>query len=95
MVENYFACPSQTAWNVYEKQYLSLLSGRFGARQAEFDTFAELARMADVFVGYSCPTVKNPEVYKWHTILALRFMKNKYPWLYVRFSAQLTLDETS
>jgi hypothetical protein len=44
---------------------------------------ADLANNNDVYLGCSCPTKRNPDVNRCHTVLALRFMKRKYPGLKV------------
>jgi hypothetical protein len=36
-------------------------------------------------LGCSCPTAKNPDVMRCHTVLALRFMRAHYPALDIRY----------
>jgi hypothetical protein len=36
-----------------------------------------------VYLGCSCPSRANPDVQRCHTVLALQFMKKKYPKLRV------------
>lgn len=85
MVEEYLGQPTSAAWKRYEKKYMKLLRQRYRVRRESFDEIANLARDNDVHLGCSCPTIKNPDVYRCHTVLALRFMKQKYPRLKVKF----------
>jgi hypothetical protein len=43
-----------------------------------------MAQFHDVWLGCNCPTAKNPDVRRCHTVLALQFMKERYPALEVR-----------
>ena len=45
----------------------------------------KMAKEKDVFLGCSCPTRKNPDVNRCHTVLALQFMKENFPELEVEF----------
>jgi len=72
------------AWRSYSTRYRALLDERFSENRAPFDALAELARTKDVYLGCSCPTGKNPDVRRCHTVLALAFMKAHYPDLDVR-----------
>jgi hypothetical protein len=69
----------------FARAYQALLADRFEADRAPFDALAELASKQDVFLGCSCPSSANPDVQRCHTVLALRFMRKKYPRLDVRF----------
>lgn len=68
----------------FKQAYTSLLEQRFQADRAPFDALAAQAREHDVYLGCSCPSAANPEVMRCHTVLALRFMKKKYPKLEVQ-----------
>jgi len=68
----------------FAKRYRALLRERFAADRAPFDALAELARRGDVYLGCSCPTQKQPDVSRCHTVLALRFMRQHYPELDIR-----------
>ncbi|HJL18829.1 MAG TPA: hypothetical protein RMH99_24415, partial [Sandaracinaceae bacterium LLY-WYZ-13_1] len=69
----------------FRADYRALLDRRFAEDRAPFDALADLARREPVFLGCSCPTKKQPEVRRCHTVEALRFMKARYPDLDVRF----------
>ncbi len=88
MVEEYFKDPGAKAWGRLKKEYLALLTERLKSRKNEFDELAELALNKDVFLGCNCPTQKNPDVNRCHTVLALEFMKKKYPKLKIVFPAK-------
>jgi len=80
MVRRLLDRPSDEArWRSFVAQYRALLAERFAADPRPFDALAELARDADVLLGCSCPTAKNPDVRHCHTVLALEFMKAHYP----------------
>jgi hypothetical protein len=64
--------------------YVALLERRFAKDRARFDALAQLARDHAVHIGCSCPTARQPDVSRCHTVLALRFMKKRYPKLDVR-----------
>lgn len=85
MVLEYLKQPTSATWKRYEKKYMKLLRQRYRIRREEFDEIAILAKDNDVHLGCSCPTIDNPDVYRCHTVLALRFMKQKYPRLKVKF----------
>lgn len=72
------------AWRAFAKEYRALLGARFRDDRAAFDAIAARARTEDVYLGCSCPTAKNPDVRRCHTVLALAFMKERYPELDVR-----------
>lgn len=69
----------------FTRAYEALLAARFKGDRAPFDALAELASKEDVYLGCSCPSSANPDVQRCHTVLALRFMRKKYPRLDVRF----------
>jgi hypothetical protein len=77
--------PTPTAFRAFAREYEALLVARFREDRAPFDALAERASAEDVYIGCSCPTRKNPDVNRCHTVLALRFMKKKYPKLRVVF----------
>ncbi len=87
MVETYLSAPSESAWARLKRAYLAELEKRFREDRTPFDKLAELATNNDVFLGCNCPTVKNPDVRRCHTLLALQFMKRKYRKLRVEFPA--------
>lgn len=72
------------AWARYATQYRALLEERFAENRAPFDRIATFARWHDVLLGCSCPSSKNPDVQRCHTVIALAFMKERYPDLDVR-----------
>ena len=79
MVLEYLQDPSPKAWKLYERDYLKLLQQWFDRNPSQFDELAGKALRTDVYIGCSCPTKTNPDVYKCHTVLALEFMKSNYP----------------
>ena len=81
----YLADPTDEAWDRYVEQYLAIIEERYAEDPSEIEELAELARTNDVYLGCSCPTTKNPDVRQCHTVLALRFMKEKFPDLEVGF----------
>jgi hypothetical protein len=84
LVDAFLADPEGAgAWRAFEAGYLKTLRARFEADRAPFDALAERARREDVLLGCSCPTQRNPDVRRCHTVLALRFMKTRYPDLQV------------
>jgi hypothetical protein len=88
MVARVFASRgSDAAWAEYARVYRALLEERFAEDRRPFDRLATFARWHDVLLGCSCPSTKNPDVQRCHTVLALRFMKERYPDLDVRFPA--------
>lgn len=84
MVQEYLASPTPKAWREYEAKYRALLKNNFRMDRRPFDKLAALAMDEDVFLGCSCPTKANPDPKRCHTVLALRFMKTKYPKLKVQ-----------
>jgi hypothetical protein len=85
MVERFLADPGAESWEELRREYTALLARRFAADRSEFDRLADLARREDVFLGCSCPTKNVPDVNHCHTVMALRFMQEKYSDLEVEF----------
>lgn len=79
----FLAAPSDREFRRFSADYRALLQRRFRERRTEFDALAGAAMQADVYIGCNCPTKTNPDVNRCHTVLALRFMKKKYPKLRV------------
>ena len=86
-VDAFLKHPTEPAWRTFSAAYRRTLQDRFGENRLPFDELADQARRHDVFIGCSCPTKKNPDVNRCHTVLALRFMKKHYPDLTVEFPA--------
>ena len=80
-VEKYLEHPGDDAWDEFWRDYLNVVESRYQSDKAPFDELADQAQESDLFLGCSCPTQKNPDVYRCHTVLALEFMKSKYPFL--------------
>ncbi len=74
---------SPNAEAVVAFEYRRLLEQRFRERRAEFADVAAAGARADVYIGCNCPTKTNPDVSRCHTVVALHFMKEKYPRLRV------------
>jgi uncharacterized protein YeaO (DUF488 family) len=85
LVTRFLANPSVDQWHEFAAQYRHALDERYRNDPAPFDELAALAGKADVYIGCSCPTQKNPDVNHCHTVLALHFMKQRYPDLSVKF----------
>ena len=83
-VEQYLAAPNEQAWKSFEAGYLARLEQRFAETPAAFAKLADRARSADVYLGCSCPTAKNPDVRRCHTTLALAFLQKHFADLKVR-----------
>lgn len=83
MVDRYLADPTNTAWEEFRQQYLALLDARFASDPEPFRALADLAAAQDVYLGCNCPTRTNPSVWHCHTVLALQFMKSRFPSLYI------------
>jgi hypothetical protein len=75
---------NQDAYQHFASEYRALLQQRFETERDRFDVLAEAARNEDVYIGCNCPTKKNPDVQHCHTVLALKFMREKYRDLKVR-----------
>lgn len=85
IVQAYLADPTDAAWLSFKAVYLHILDERFRKNPAPFEVLALLAQNTDVYLGCSCPTKKNPDVNRCHTVLALRFMTDRFPNLRVAF----------
>ncbi len=85
MVTEYLARPTPDAWKNFAAEYQRVLEDRYEQNPTPFDNLAELAVHHDVHLGCSCPTTRNPDVNQCHTVLALRFMKERYPKIVVEF----------
>lgn len=68
----------------FAREYRKLLEQRFVSERSRFDELAELARRHDVYLGCNCPTARQPDVRRCHTVLALAFLREHYPDLSVR-----------
>jgi uncharacterized protein YeaO (DUF488 family) len=75
---------SDETFERFARGYRELLEQRFAKERDRFDALAELARRDNVYLGCNCPTVRQPEVRRCHTVLALAFMRRHYPALVVR-----------
>jgi len=76
---------SAAAFAAFEHGYRALLQQRFVTERRRFDELAELARSNDVYLGCNCPTQRQPDVRRCHTLLALAFLRDHYPDVVVRF----------
>jgi uncharacterized protein YeaO (DUF488 family) len=83
MVRRFLEAPGNEEWDAFRREYLALLAERFAADRKPFDDLAFVARRRDVYLGCSCPTKRNPRIDRCHTVLALRFMQERYPELEV------------
>ncbi len=83
MVAKYLDDLSEQGWRRFRDDYLAMLDERFRHDRESFDQLRQQAKHQDVLLGCNCPTKKNPDVHRCHTVLALRFMKRKYPSLKV------------
>lgn len=70
---------SARAWGSYAEAYRALLESRYAADPKRFALLATMSKWHDVWLGCSCPSSKNPDVGRCHTILALRFLKQRFP----------------
>lgn len=84
-VERFLRDVNDASFARFAKAYQTLLEKRFKQERARFDAIFEAASQGDVYLGCSCPTAHNPRVEHCHTVLALRFMHEKYPKLRVVF----------
>ena len=55
-----------------------LLAARLADDPAPFEDLARLAREGDLYLGCSCPTKKNPDPARCHSVLAVRFMGEQF-----------------
>lgn len=85
LVAEFLSAPTAAGWKSFRQSYDEILTARYSEDRAPFDDLYRQAIAGDVFIGCSCPTAKNPNVEHCHTVLALRFMKKRYPDLDVRF----------
>jgi len=83
---------TEEAWAEYPARYRAILDERFAANRKPFDRIAMFARFHDVHLGCNCPSSKNPDVRRCHTIVALAYMKERYPDLDVRMPPEVGLD---
>ncbi|MBI2388091.1 MAG: hypothetical protein HYV09_00620 [Deltaproteobacteria bacterium] len=79
LVEAVLGHDDAAAWRDFAKAYHELLAERFAEDRTPFDALADLARSERVYLGCNCPTAKQPDVRRCHTVLALAFMREKYP----------------
>ena len=84
-VEALLADLSEDAWRSFAADYRALLEARAERAPEALDELARLAREGDLWLGCSCPTARNPDVRRCHTVLALEFMSRRYPDLEVRW----------
>ncbi len=77
-VEALIRDPSAANFRRFAREYRATLAARFAEDRAPFDALAARAAQASVFLGCNCPTSWNPDVERCHTVLALRFMRQKY-----------------
>jgi hypothetical protein len=87
-VAQLFEDPSAAAFSRFREAYRATIAARFAHDRAPFDALARQAQNEDVYLGCSCPTQKNPDVNRCHTVLALHFMHEHYPKLRVVFPAR-------
>ena len=85
LVVAYLEGNGSLSWKEFRNRYLHCLEERFEEDAAPFERLAELATKEDVFLGCSCPTKKNPDVNRCHTVLALEFLKGRFSGLPVAF----------
>jgi uncharacterized protein YeaO (DUF488 family) len=69
---------SKREWAAFARAYRALLQERAERDPRPFDELYERAKRGDVFIGCSCPSAKNPDVMRCHTVAALRFMRERY-----------------
>jgi len=90
LVEGLLEDASDAAFSRFAEAYRSLLVQRFSSERARFDELAELGRTHDVYLGCNCPTARQPDVGRCHTVLALAFLRERYPGLDVRLPDRAT-----
>lgn len=86
MVTRYLSQPTLDTWQWFQREYLLELQKRADERPEEFEELRRLAQTGDYYLGCSCPTPRNPLPCRCHTIVALEFMKERYPDLNVEFT---------
>jgi hypothetical protein len=69
---------SDEAFQRFARGYRKLLEQRFARERERFDALASLARRDNVYLGCNCPTARQPDVRRCHTVLALEFMRRHY-----------------
>lgn len=84
LVQAYLSDP-EGGWDAFRAGYIEALEGRFADDPGPFEALAERARRGDVHLGCNCPTKRQPDVRRCHTLLALEFMKRRFEDLEVRF----------
>lgn len=77
-VRVFLSRPDAAAWRRFARSYRGLLAERFAAEPRAFEAIAALAREGDVWLGCNCPTAKNPDVRRCHTVLALGFFRERF-----------------
>jgi len=78
-VERYLDAPGDAAWKRLAAAYRRTLAARIAKQRPAFDELARLAREGDLWLGCNCPTNRNPDVRRCHTVLALEFLAERYP----------------
>ena len=84
LVDALLADSSPASFERFARGYRELLAERFAAERSRFEELAQLARSADVYLGCNCPTTRQPDVRRCHTVLALAFLRERYPDLDVK-----------
>lgn len=69
----------EAGWPAFREAYLALLRERFEQDPAPFEELARQARRGDVYLGCNCPTKRQPDVRRCHTVLALGFVHERFP----------------
>jgi hypothetical protein len=75
---------SSEAFERFARGYRELLEQRFTIERERFDGLAALAQRENLYLGCNCPTARQPQLGRCHTVLALEFMRRHYPGLVVR-----------
>jgi hypothetical protein len=88
MVERYLAAVGDEAWERFRLEYIQLLEERFADDPQPFVKLANQASDADVYLGCNCPTAKNPDVGRCHTVVALEFMRWRFAGLDVQMPSR-------
>lgn len=85
LVEAFLRSPSdERAAARFANAYRRSLQERFAADSSAFEALADAAREGDVYLGCSCPTKRQPDVMRCHTVLALRFFAEHFDDIDVR-----------
>lgn len=84
LVAALLADPSERSFRRFAGGYRALLEQRFGNERERFEELARMAREQHVYLGCNCPTERQPDVRRCHTVLALAFLRERYPDLDVR-----------